>query len=124
MIRPIIRFAALPPYGPVAHPPAGLVVAGPLPVPGAKAAKPLQLPGSTPKPARPDRRRVEPDPLALAAREAICRACERLDADHCTHPGCPHCFRHPLLTGPWRTLRRCPAGLWGGKPGQVSESKN
>lgn len=49
---------------------------------------------------------------AMAQRAEICRACDRLVEDHCTHPGCPHCFRHPNLIEPWRTVRRCPDARW------------
>lgn len=61
--------------------------------------------------ARRDRRTVAAGDV-LAARERVCRACKWLDDLHCTHPGCPHCFRHPTLQRPWMTVRKCPAGLW------------
>ena len=105
-MRPIVRFAALPVGGSSAKvlPPSGQTSAAPAPAPGSLAA------------AR--RTRGIPEDLQ-ALREHVCRACPHLQDDHCGHPGCPTCFRHPTLRGPWKNLRRCPGGWWS----QLPESK-
>lgn len=104
MLFKVTRFGPIPGGG--RGPAQGLPVAG-----GVSAgAQPevREIPAPPPRPVKSAR---SVSPADIEAKEKICRGCVWLDDEHCTHPGCPSCFRHPLLRGPWKN-RRCPANLW------------